>query len=249
VFEKIVEMRLTDTTKIQSFTKNFASIYFGWSPNKEALEIREEKLTQYLSEELQQLNTEMIRVDIPTTSVVQEVQFWEISENEEGNYHVVFSVKQLLSEGDTKKQVVSCYRILVHVDEVGDMVIIQNPTINKIPEKADYEPSKIESDGSVDSSTVESIQEFLETFFALYPSADEKELAYYVKGGTLPAIHKDFIFVELMNPVYRTIDKQIHVNVIVKYLDNETKTTHLAQYHLVVEKLEKNDNWQIVEMR
>ncbi len=43
---------------------------------------------------------------------------------------------------------------------------------------------------------------FLETFFKLYPTATEKELAYYVKDGVLAPVSGDYVFSELVNPVF-----------------------------------------------
>ena len=68
----------------------------------------------------------------------------------------------------------------VHVDADGDMVIVQNPTLAPAIEKSDYEPKTPEADTSVDADTVNDATAFLETFFKLYPTATEKELAYYV---------------------------------------------------------------------
>jgi hypothetical protein len=56
-------------------------------------------------------------------------------------------------------------------------------------------------------------------------------------------IQKNYIFAELVNPLYSKKGKQIFASMTVKYLDQETKTTHLAQYELI---LEKQDNWKII---
>ena len=94
----------------------------------------------------------------------------------------------------------------------------------------------------MDAEQSEEITSFLETFFKLYPSATEKELAYYVSNDALPVVQKDYVFAELINPIYTMKDNQVNVVVTVKYLDQETKTTHLSQYQLL---LEKQDNWRI----
>jgi len=90
-------------------------------------------------------------------------------------------------------------------------------------------------------STSEEIGSFLETFFKLYPTASEKELAYYVSDNALPAIYKDYIFAELINPIYIRADNT--VKVAVKYLDQTTKANQLSQYELTLQKV---DNWKIV---
>lgn len=85
---------------------------------------------------------------------------------------------------------------------------------------------------------------FLETFFKLYPTATEKELAYYVKDGVLAPVSGDYVFSELVNPVFTKDGDILKVSVSVKYLDNKSKMTQISQYELV---LYKDDNWKIVE--
>ena len=84
----------------------------------------------------------------------------------------------------------------------------------------------------------------MEIFFKLYPTATEKELAYYVSNDALPIIQKNYIFVELINPNYSKKNQQIYVTIGAKYLDKDTKTTQLAQYELI---LQKKENWKIIK--
>lgn len=66
---------------------------------------------------------------------------------------------------------------------------------------------------------MDEITSFLETFFQLYPTATEKELTYYVSNHVLPMINKEYVFEELVNPIFTRKDNQVIVNVAVKYLD------------------------------
>jgi hypothetical protein len=84
----------------------------------------------------------------------------------------------------------------------------------------------------------------LETFFAFYPTATDKELSYYVKNNALPLIGKDYLFLELINPIFQTVDDQIKVLVTVKYIDEVTKAIQFSQHTLT---LEKDTNWMIIE--
>ena len=88
------------------------------------------------------------------------------------------------------------------MDADGHMVIIQNPTLAPAMEKSDYEPKAQEADNSVDADIVNDATTFLETFFKLYPTATDKELAYYVEGNVLEPINGDYLFSELDNPVF-----------------------------------------------
>ena len=98
------------------------------------------------------------------------------------------------------------------------MVITQNPTLAPAVQKSKYEPKAQEADVSVSSDSVKDATAFLETFFKLYPTATEKELAYYVKDGVLAPVSGDYVFSELVNPVFTKDGDNFKVSVSVKYL-------------------------------
>ena len=130
------------------------------------------------------------------------------------------------------------------MDADGDMVIVQNPTLAPAIEKSDYEPKTPEADTSVDADTVNDATAFLETFFKLYPTATEKELAYYVSGNVLEPIGRDYLYSELVNPIFTKDGDNVKVKVAVKFLDIQTKATQVSQYELV---LHKDSNWKIIK--
>ena len=115
----------------------------------------------------------------------------------------------------------------------------KTPTI----EKSTYEPKAQEVDASVDADTVNDATAFLETFFKLYPTATEKELAYYVADNVLEPIGRDYLYSELVNPVFTADGDNVKVKVAVKFIDNQTKTTQVSQFELV---LHKDNNWKII---
>lgn len=240
--KEIIEKQLIDTNGIESFVESFAKEYFAWEQSQESIDSRNERLKDYLTEDLQQLNIDMVRTDIPTTATIRAVQIWNVSQVDDNNFDVLFSVEQQITENEDKKDVISTYTVTIHIDEAGDIVVIKNPTMDSKPEKSDYQPTQVESDGTVDMAMTEEINDFLETFFQLYPSATEKELSYYVSNQALSPINKDYVFSELMNPVYIMKDDSVQVIVTVKYLDQETKVTQFSQFILI---LEKSGNWLI----
>ena len=82
------------------------------------------------------------------------------------------------------------------------------------------------------------------SIFTFYPTATDKELAYYVKNSALPPIGKKYLFSELVHPAFQTKGGQLKVWVTVKYINEATKATQYSQYILT---LEKDTNWMIVE--
>ena len=162
----------------------------------------------------------------------------------ENDFTVTHSVDQTVTEGEKSTQYTSAYTVVVYVDDNGDMVITQNPTISSIPIKSSYEPTMKQSDGTVDAATISEVNEFLETFFKLYPTATEKELAYYVSGNVLEPVNREYTFSELVNPVFTSDGEQVKVSVAVKYLDQRTKATQISQFVLVLKKT--GGNWKVV---
>ncbi|VIB43845.1 conjugative transposon protein [Clostridioides difficile] len=239
-----IQLRLNDTSGIENFVKNFAKSYYTWNNSKEAIEARTQAISGYLTKELQDLNIDTIRTDIPTSSTVTDVLVWSIEQSGTDTFSATYEVDQQIKEGEQTTSVKATYTVKVHVDADGNMVIVQNPTLAPAIEKSDYEPKVKESDGTVDAATTEEVTEFLETFFKLYPTATEKELAYYVSGNVLEPVNCDYVFSELVNPIFTQDGEQVKVSVSVKYLDQRTKATQVSQFDLT---LEKDSNWKIVK--
>lgn len=241
----IIEKEYVDTHNVENFVENFAKVYYSWELNDQSIDNRMENLKAYLTEELQALNIDTVRKDIPVSSSVRGVQIWMVKADGENQFDVTYSVDQLITEGENIKTVHSAYEVTVYVDGSGNMVLTKNPTITSIPKKSDYKPKVIESDGTVDSIMTNEIIEFLTTFFKLYPTATASELSYYVNDGILKSIGKEYIFQELVNPIYNRKDNQVTVSLTVEYIDQQTKATQVSQFDLVLEK--NGSNWKIIE--
>ena len=235
---------MNDTSGIENLVKNFAKSYYTWSNSKEAIEARTQAISSYLTKELQDLNLDTIRTDIPTSSTVTDVLIWSIEQSGTDDFTATYEVDQQIKEGEQTTNVKATYTVTVHVDADGDMVIVQNPTIAPAIQKSDYEPKRAEADNSVDADTVNDATAFLETFFKLYPTATEKELAYYVEGDVLEAVNGDYLYSELINPVFTANGENMKVSIAVKFIDNQTKATQISQYNLT---LHKDGNWKIIQ--
>lgn len=245
--KEVIKQNIVDTNGLESYVKNFAKIYHSWGNNKEALESRTNALKEYLTEEVQRLNTEVIRSDVPTSSSVSDIQIWDVIKTADNEYTVTYVVNQVIIEGEQQNTVKSAYETVIHIDSNGDMVVIKNPTVCSVPGKSDYQPKQQEDDMNVTAEERQEIMEFLNTFFKLYPTAEEKELAYYARNGALkPINHEEYIFSKISNATFQKTDEGVEVNITVEYLDQIQKVAQLAQYDLV---LEKENNWLIVKDR
>ena len=242
---KVIEKEYKDTHNVENFVEKFAKVYYSWEQSSTSIDSRTKALKNYLTEELQALNNDTVRKDIPVSSSLQNFQIWSVKNTGNHTFDVTYSVEQLITEGESKKNVQSAYFVSVYVDSDENMVIIKNPTITSIPSKSSYQPKIIENDGTVDSVTANEINDFLTTFFKLYPTATQKELSYYVTDGILKSVGKQYVFQELVNPIYNRKENQVTAVLAVKYLDPQTKATQVSQFSLT---LEKNDgNWKIVK--
>ena len=240
----VVQEEVTDTNAIESFVTNFAKVYYSWEQSADSIGQRTENLTYYLTDELQALTADTVRSDVPTASTVQDVQIWSVEEIGDKVYKIVYSVSQNVINGEESSVITSVYEVSMYVDDTGDMVIIQSPTITGKPQKSGYVPKAAEPNGTVSAQESTEITEFLTTFFTLYPAATEQELSYYVSDGVLPVIgNESYVFAGLMNPVFSKSGDTVTADVAVQYLDQRTGMTQVSQFTLHLRQVE--GNWKI----
>lgn len=240
----VVQEEVTDTNAIESFVTNFAKVYYSWEQSADSIERRTENLKYYLTDELQALTADTVRSDVPTASTVQDVQIWSVEEIGDKVYKIVYSVSQNVINGEESSVITSVYEVSMYVDDTGDMVIIQSPTITGKPQKSGYVPKAAEPNGTVFAQESTEITEFLTTFFTLYPAATEQELSYYVSDGVLPVIgNESYVFAGLMNPVFSKSGDTVTADVAVQYLDQRTGMTQVSQFTLHLRQVE--GNWKI----
>lgn len=242
--EKIIETKVVDTHLISSYVEEFVQIFYSWEPEKNALEKRTEALKHFLPEDLQQINQQMIRSDIPTSSVVKKVKIWKVSQLNQNDYSVVYSVTQEIEErkGEKKerREVDSAFAVTVKTNMRDQLVILTNPVMASEPQKLILKSDPAQDDMRVEQKTKEDILEFLNTFFKVYPSAKRTELAYYVNDKNIKEINKDYTFSEIKQINYFKSANGIEVKAVAVYLDKETKAIHQFTYDLFLEKTEKN---------
>ena len=240
----VVQEEVTDTNAIESFVTNFAKVYYSWEQSADSIERRTENLKYSLTDELQALTADTVRSDVPTASTVQDVQIWSVEEIGDKVYKIVYSVSQNVINGEESSVITSVYEVSMYVDDTGDMVIIQSPTITGKPQKSGYVPKAAEPNGTVSAQESTEITEFLTTFFTLYPAATEQELSYYVSDGVLPVIgNESYVFAGLMNPVFSKSGDTVTADVAVQYLDQRTGMTQVSQFTLHLRQVE--GNWKI----
>lgn len=241
---QVIKTKVIDTHALATFTTDFAKLYYSWQPSHEALDQRQKALQPYFVEQLQSLNADTVRSDIPTTATVSEVKVWDVSKTAKYTFRVLFTVKQDLTKDKDKKTVTSTYTINVIQNDNGDMAVTKNPTIAAEPTTARIKLPDTQSDNTVASSTADDVTKFLKTFFTLYPHSDRNELKYYVKDGTQP-IERNLKFVELLDPIFKQTKHGLTVNVSVKYLDTDTDMSQVSQYTLTLAK--QSNNWIITD--
>lgn len=237
-----VYQEIIDTNNIESFTGNFIRVFYSWEQTKESIDKRTELLNNFMTNELVILNSQTIRVDIPNPSSVDNYNIWSVREIDKNNFEVIYSVNQILDTQNSNNVIESTFYVIVHIDDSKNLVITTNPTATSKPLKSSYQEKPIQADGSVDASTIGEIEEFLNSFFTMYPSATEKEIAYYVDNNLLNQINKNYVFVELTNPIYIQKNDTLQASLYVKYIDRDTNSTIIMEYNL---ELSKNENWKI----
>ena len=263
---EVVEEKVKDTNRVESFVKQFALVFYTWGYDSASRDERVVQMAEYLTEELARIDNGTINSECPSASEVLAVNIWNVEEDGDGFYSVTYSVRQKLTEAtnvtgeesiegteleeDTVSynQVISenYYQTKVYKDSSDAMVIVKNPTIASAPEQSSYTPAEKKSDGTVSAAEQGEIEDFFKTFFALYPTATAKELAYYTSTDALGVINRNLVYNGILNESYYKEDGKINAHIYVQYLDQVSKATEVSEYTLV---LEKGDNWKIVEVK
>lgn len=246
--KKVIKTKVIDTNLISSYVEDFVQVFYSWKPEKESLEKRNETLKQFLPDDLQQLNQEMIRSDIPTSSLVKKVKIWKVNQLNKNDYSVVFSVVQEIEEskGDKKerKEIDSAFSLKVRTDGYDRLSILSNPIMSSLPKKLVIKSNPVQDDMRVDQKTKDEIVEFLNTFFKVYPTAKKTEMQYYVDDKDIKEINKNYIFSETKQINYFETDEGVNVKVVAVYLDQDTKAVLQLTYDFIVKKTEKK--WTII---
>lgn len=276
VYEReVVEEQVKDTNQVESFVRRFAEAFYTWGYDMASKDIRGAEAAKYMTEGLARLNSGTVSSECPTASEVLAVNIWEVKEIENSCYHVTYSVRQklteaanlteeeatgadaesLLGDGDADAETAGTtsvtisenfFETTVYRGDDGAMAIVKNPTLASAPEKASYQPAEKKSDGTVTVTEQEEIEGFFSTFFALYPTATEKELTYYTSTDALGAINRNLVYDGLLDAAYYKEEGKITAHVYVRYLDQTAKIAEISEYTFV---MEKGDNWKIVEVK
>ena len=98
--KEVIEQHIIDTNRIENFVKDFAKSYYSWNNNKDTIEARTAAISNYLTKALQDLNVDTVRIDIPTSSTVNDVKIWNIEQIDKDEYTVTYSVDQTVTEGE-----------------------------------------------------------------------------------------------------------------------------------------------------
>ena len=102
--KEIIQLKLNDTNGIENFVKNFAKSYYTWSNGKESIDARTASISNYLTQELQDLNVDTIRTDIPTSSAVSDVIIWSVVQSGDSEFIATYEVDQQITEVPQKEK-------------------------------------------------------------------------------------------------------------------------------------------------
>ncbi len=254
--ETRIEEKACSMAGVESFVKNFAVLYFAYPADPAGQIERGELLGEYMKDDLIQL----MPVNMAAEEVgVSAVQVWEVvpaggtNQADEADhtdqmakdgqtYQVTFTVLQEMGG----QLISSAYSVDVYADGTS-YAILSLPHGVGAPDKADYKEETPKQDSQVDADTRDQVQKFLETFFEVYPTANEEELQYYVKAQEIKPLNRGLAcegvdHVQIMEQE----DGQVLVDCLVTYRDSVTGLASVHQFSLTMEP--RDGKYVIVDM-
>lgn len=234
--ETRIEEKAYSMAGVESFVKNFAVIYFAYPADAAGQIERGEMLGEYMKDDLIQL----MPVNLSEEAVaVSAVQVWEVvpvdGADQNGKagqtYQVIFTVIQ--EKGGQLGS--GAYSVNVYADGTS-YAILTLPHAVGAPDKADYQEDLQKQDGQVDADTRDQVQKFLETFFEVYPTANEEELQYYIKGQEVKPLGRDLACEGVDHvQIVEQESGQVLVDCLVTYRDSATGLAAVHQFSLTME--------------
>lgn len=225
-----IEEKVRNTSGIENFVKNFASLYYTYSVDPEVQIGQTERLKGYMPEEM--VNT--IPVNYMENDVsVSGVQIWDVQNTGDQKYTVKFSVIQKMQETSVQKT----YLVDVYADDTG-YTILGLPRVSSMPGKSGYTEPVMEQSVQVNADTRQTVEEFLNTFFAVYPKATQEELKYYFVESDVKVIQENLLLVSVDNVIIAENEDQSQavVSCMVTYRDEATGFNEAGEYTLTLAK-------------
>jgi len=274
---EIVETHIVDTSGIESFLLNFAQVYHTWPADREGQAARHDRLQEFMTDRLRQLNADMVRTDTNSSATMHMLQIWNIDQVNDYTFDVRYSIQQLVQvktitlvdevlqeqvdggyydgyitvetvvqhevEDIAEHWVQSFFTTTIHRSaDDGSMVITRSPTITTAPERSTYVPPLM-VDG-VDRETRAVLLEFLQGFFALYPTATESTMQSFVRNNAMIPLNKEHTFIDITESAFIPDGDHIIAHVIIQFYDPRTFSHVFAQYDLV---LAYEGSWVIIQ--
>ncbi|MFC2947573.1 conjugal transfer protein [Virgibacillus sediminis] len=248
--EEQMEVSLNPATKPEAiqFAKGFARNYFTWKSDNEGWEDRQERLSRYLADGLDE-QAGLITEGLEWNSSVQGVNLRQVDEITDRKAHIIFDVRmQMKKEKET--ETISKYFAVPVIFNGSSYGVYELPFITHVVEETDVEVDENRYQTTLtsvkDNSEVENIEGFLGTFFTSYVEDSEDQLSYILtdedhRNGLNGAVE----FVEVNNAeVYEgEQDNQFIVISEATFEEPNLNTAFRAVYKLVVEK---RDNHYVV---
>ena len=148
------------------------------------------------------------------------------------------------TEDGSNQLIESAYRVLVYVDDVGNMVVLST-TLASMPSRAGYAASQPTRSMAVDVEVRQGAIQFLTLFFEIYPNATSAQIAFYVRDEVLEPIERDLSFERFLEYSFWLDDEDaLWVDVVVIYVDQLSGMNLTSSYRLMLEEV--NDNFMIV---
>ena len=224
--ETVIE-KVENYAGLEAFTENFAKIYFAYSPDTAQQTERKELLKSYMQSSLVDVNSGNTYAETEIT--VQSVQTWGVDQvsGMEHDYEVLFTV--VLKNGEQAE--LNAYTMDVHCEDQA-YVVVKNPTVTSVPQISEYEREPLQISDQVRAEDRERVGTFLETFYKIYPTASEKELAYYCKDQDIRPIGKPYVLNSIDNIMIQVKESGYEVECYVSYIDEKFGMQVLNQYQL-----------------
>lgn len=239
----VEKQTIVDYAGIDLFVEDFAKAYHTFGADTQANQIRSGELLKYMAEDkIQLMNANLEQTQ--SVSTVDSVTVYAVEPTEKEHfYDVSYFVNLTVNE----QKIVEHYKVRVYKDH-NHYLVTGLPQITKGMDKANYKPKEEVNSVDLKGGEKEEVEDFLETFFKIYPSADKSELLRYAKKGVLePIVGTEYVFSSLEDVKYlKQNGKQVELLATVRFVNSKTNQALTSEYDFLLERA--STGYQIVDL-
>lgn len=233
---------------VETFANNFAYHYFTWGKDDKAFDDRRKRLEPYLARDVDPqagLNLKQMK----SQSSFAKSQIWKVEDAGDGKSKVTLRTQYVVT-ANGKKETKLNYMVVPIASDGQNFVVydipyfVQEPKAVELSKKDNLDRSNVLHD----SGKKEEINDFMDSFFKVYASGKQDEIAYFSKNVEVTGLSGILTYKGISDiEIYTNLESEGIYQVETKVTFGDSKGATLYTYPYFVQVRQDNGRWFVIK--